>query len=219
VFSGEKKKKDKDKEGEGEGEDKAGGGGESQSKGRKQLDENDPAFWEGGPKKKTPAEEEYEVDQKRGCGCRLAGSSHSDLTAVLGVSLAAWALQSEGTFADITGRGRQANHPGGATLQISAMRLLSHRRTRLVRPGRSPASYYYQDSTGRMPADPGRGLRFGSQLPAVGLGGNVTGDVFDETRNAFSEYMLRRDEAQYGVGFRLEIVEPSRLHEHVSILD
>lgn len=88
VFSGEKKK-DKAKEGEGEDKDKGegGGGGESESKGKKQLDENDPAFWEGGPKKKTPAEDEYEVDQKRGCGCRLAGSGLSDRAALLGVSL------------------------------------------------------------------------------------------------------------------------------------
>jgi hypothetical protein len=87
VFSGEKKK-DKAKE----GEDKAeGGGGESESKGSKKLDESDPAFWEGGPKKKTPAEEEYEVDQKRGCGCRLAGSGLSDRAALLGVSLLGFA--------------------------------------------------------------------------------------------------------------------------------
>jgi hypothetical protein len=86
VFSGEKKKKDK----EGEGEDKAEGGGEeSQSKGKKQLDENDPAFWEGGPKKKTAAEDEYEVDQKRGCGCRLAGSGLSHHAASVGLSVLA----------------------------------------------------------------------------------------------------------------------------------
>jgi hypothetical protein len=83
VFSGEKKK-EKAKEGEGENK---GEGGESESKGKKQLDENDPAFWEGGPKKKTPAEDEYEVDQKRGCGCRLAGSGLSDHAALVGISL------------------------------------------------------------------------------------------------------------------------------------
>jgi MYXO-CTERM domain-containing protein len=92
VFSGEKKKKDKDKEGEdGDKAEGGGGGGESQSKGSKQLDESDPAFWEGGPKKKSPAEEEYEVDQKRGCGCRLAGSGLSDHTAALGLGLVALA--------------------------------------------------------------------------------------------------------------------------------
>ena len=89
VFGGEKKK---DKAKEGEDKDKAeGGGGESESKGSKKLDEDDPAFWEGGPKKKTAAEDEYEVDQKRGCGCRVAGSRTSDRTALLGVSLLALA--------------------------------------------------------------------------------------------------------------------------------
>jgi len=84
TFSGEKKK-DKAKE----GEDKAEGGEGEGKGGKKQLDENDPAFWEGGPKKKSPAEEEEEVDQKRGCGCRLANSDHSDRTALLGASLVA----------------------------------------------------------------------------------------------------------------------------------
>ena len=91
VFSGEKKK---DKAKEGEDKDKAeGGGGEGESKGSgsRKLDEDDPAFWEGGPKKKTPAEEEYEVDQKRGCGCRLAGTGLSDATAAFSLSLLALA--------------------------------------------------------------------------------------------------------------------------------
>jgi hypothetical protein len=87
VFSGEKKK---DKAKEGEDKEKGEGGGEGESTGgKKQLDESDPAFWEGGPKKKTPAEDEYEVDKKRGCGCRLADSGLSSGAGAASLSLLA----------------------------------------------------------------------------------------------------------------------------------
>lgn len=81
VFSGEKKK-EKAKEGD-NGE---GGGGESKPKG--QLDESDPAFWEGGPKKKSTKDDENneEVEQKRGCGCRLADSGSGGSAAALGAA-------------------------------------------------------------------------------------------------------------------------------------
>jgi MYXO-CTERM domain-containing protein len=85
VFSGEKKK---EKAKEGDDNDKGeGGGGESASHGSKQLDESDPAFWEGGPKKKSPGEEEEGVEPKRGCGCRLADSGFSSGTGAVGLSL------------------------------------------------------------------------------------------------------------------------------------
>jgi hypothetical protein len=75
VFSGEKKK-EKAKEGEGS----EGGGDDSAKPAKKQLDENDPAFWEGGPKKGS-TENNEEVEPKRGCGCRLADSSSHDESA------------------------------------------------------------------------------------------------------------------------------------------
>jgi hypothetical protein len=86
VFSGEKKKeKAKD-------DDKSEGGGEGEKPVKKQLDENDPAFWEGGPKKSTKDDENNEeVDPKRGCGCRLSESSSHDGGA-LAAALAALAL-------------------------------------------------------------------------------------------------------------------------------
>src|SRR5689334_16297332 len=61
VFSGEKKEKAK------EGDDK-----KDEEPKKKALTEDDPAFWQGGPKQ-TDAEKNEEVEKKGGgCGCRVA---------------------------------------------------------------------------------------------------------------------------------------------------
>jgi MYXO-CTERM domain-containing protein len=74
VFSGEKKEKAK------EGDDK-----KDDAPKKKQLTEDDPGFWEGGPKK-TDAEKNEEVENKGGCGCRVGGEAPGN--GVLGAGLA-----------------------------------------------------------------------------------------------------------------------------------
>lgn len=86
VFSGEKKK-EKAKE-----DDKGGGDGDGNDKPQKKLDEDDPAFWEGGPKKSTKNDESNEeVEPKRGCGCRLAGARSTGSSALESLSVLALA--------------------------------------------------------------------------------------------------------------------------------
>jgi MYXO-CTERM domain-containing protein len=82
VFSGEKKKKKDEDKGDGDGEPKSE---------KKQITEDDPAFWAGGPKSDTDTSDQ-EVDPKRGCGCRVEGkSAGSDAlgASLLGLALAA----------------------------------------------------------------------------------------------------------------------------------
>jgi hypothetical protein len=68
TFSGEKKEKKKDDDSEKKEEDKP----------KRQLTEDDPGFWEGGPKQDEQKNEE--VEPKRGCGCRVGASSeHTDV--------------------------------------------------------------------------------------------------------------------------------------------
>ena len=93
VFGGEKKKdKDEDEDGS---KDEA----KEEEPQKKALTEDDPAFWEGGPKKDSDTEDQ-EVDPKRGCGCRVeATSPFSDAlgTALLGLALGAVALRRRGS--------------------------------------------------------------------------------------------------------------------------
>jgi MYXO-CTERM domain-containing protein len=94
VFGGEKKKKPKD--GEGEGED--GEGKSEDAPKKKELTEDDPGFWAGGPKD-DPDTSDQEVEPKRGCGCRIeATSGLSDAlgTALLGLALGAVMLRRRG---------------------------------------------------------------------------------------------------------------------------
>jgi hypothetical protein len=80
VFSGEKKKKKDDEKAKEEQE------GEAPMK--REVDPNDPAFWEGGPTEPEPTEGPPSIEEKPGgCGCRLgarAGGGH--LTAIAAVA-------------------------------------------------------------------------------------------------------------------------------------
>jgi MYXO-CTERM domain-containing protein len=82
VFSGEKKDKAKD--------DKADDAKKTDdSDKKKELSPDDPDYWKGGPKSDDDAKNE-EVEQKRGCGCRVGAHSTGEDAALL--ALAATAL-------------------------------------------------------------------------------------------------------------------------------
>ncbi|MBM4362954.1 MAG: hypothetical protein FJ104_09760 [Deltaproteobacteria bacterium] len=84
TFSGEKKKPEKD-------ESASKASDEPAPEQKKQLTEDDPAFWAGGPKSTEDQEQHSEVEPKRG-GCQLGPSGASGGSALLLVAPAALAL-------------------------------------------------------------------------------------------------------------------------------
>jgi hypothetical protein len=84
VFSGEKKDKAKDADKSDESKKN------DDSDKKKELTPDDPDYWKGGPKSNDDAKNE-EVEQKRGCGCRIGARETNDgaalIAAVAGIAL------------------------------------------------------------------------------------------------------------------------------------